>query len=476
MIPLRARVARAAIVLAALLGAPVPAASAAGLTRGISDAAYFNHPDPAVRSLGLARARRAGAGYVRVHLGWSYVARREPGGPGEARDPGWPGYDFDYLDRVLREIDAAGLVPLVTVRGAPEWAEAPGRWRFAAAGTWAPSPAAYGDFAAAAAERYSGRFPDPLRPGATLPAVRHWQAWNEPNLPRYLQPQWVASGRRWLPYAPAHYRRMLNAFGDGIRSRNPRAVIVTAGTAPLGDPDGTGRMGPVRFWQSFFCLGRPPRPTRTRCPDPPRFDALAHHPFSVGDPDAPRRPITDASVADLHRLVTLLRTAERSGRAPGGRHPLWVTELNWSSRPPLRSGLAAAQQQRFVARGLYRLWAAGVRTAIWHFISDRRDLPHRPAGLWRRDGRAKPALRAFSFPFVVVRETRRRARVWGLLPRPGRRMVAIERRRGHRWVRAGRARVSASGTIRGRIAVRGRPLLRARAGRTASAAWRVDPG
>ena len=41
-------------------------------------------------------------------------------------------------------------------------------------------------------------------------------------------PQW--SGRR--PAAPAHYRRMLTAFYEGVKSRRRDALVVTAGTAP----------------------------------------------------------------------------------------------------------------------------------------------------------------------------------------------------------------------------------------------------
>jgi hypothetical protein len=472
------------VVLTVLLAAAVPAGVArAQLERGISDADYFNDSDPAIRELGLARAGQAGARFVRIQLSWRYVSRRAPASSTEAQDPGWGGYNFDYVDRVLGQIAAAGLEPLVTVRHAPAWFEAPGRWRFAAPGTWAPSPPAFGDFAVAVARRYSGEFPDPERKGETLPRVRHWQVWNEPNLPGNLQPQWIARDGRWAPFSPTHYRRLLVAFEAGIRSRLPDAVVVTAGAAPTGEPDGVGRMAPVRFWQSFFCLGRPPRLSPSPCPDVARFDVFAHHPFSTGDPDAARRSSADVSVADLHRLVSILRTAERTGRAEGARrHPLWVTELNWNSRPPDPDGLTPRLQHRYVARALYRLAAEGVRVAFWHFISDRPNLPHRPGGLWRDDprglayGRPKPALSAFRFPFVVVRGSERQVRVWGLVPRPGARRVTIERRRRGRWSRVATVPVSAAGVIGGRLALRGSATLRARAEGSTSPGWRVGSG
>jgi len=469
---------RALLALALLLALPAPAAAADGLERGISDGVYFNSGDPAQRALGLARTKVAGARFVRIQLSWRYVTRATST-PEQARNPGWEGYRFEYVDRIVREAVAAGLEPLVVVKSAPAQHEAQPRWPFAAVGTWSPDPAAFGDFAQAVSLRYSGVFPDPQRPGRTLPSVRYWQAWNEPNLPVYLQPQWVAVNGRWLPFSPAHYRKLLNAFEAGIRVHEPDAVVLAAGTAPLGERDGLGRMPPVRFWQSFFCLGKPPGLTPSPCPDPARFDVFAHHPFSIGDPDGARRPSLDTSVADLHRLTEILRAAERTGRALGAaRHPVWVTELNWDTNPPDPQGLNAVRQHRWVPRALYRLAAEGVQVVFWHFISDRSD-PRHPAGLWRAGspGKAKPALRAFRFPFVAVRGSEREVRLWGLLPQAGPRGVAIERRRsGGRWRKIGGARVSAAGVIGGTFRLRGAATLRARAGAEVSPAWRVGPG
>jgi hypothetical protein len=477
---------RLALVVLAVLAAAAPAQAAPGelpgLTRGLSDSSYFNAPDPAMRGLGLARTRAAGARFVRIQLSWSYVTRATST-PEQARDPDWSGYAWDYVDRIVREAAADGLEPLVVVKNAPAQYEAPRRWRFAPRGTWAPSPAAFGDFGVALARRYSGAWPDRQHPGVPLPRVRYWQAWNEPNHPRYFQPQWIARDGRWVPYSPTHYRKMLVAFDASIHAYQPDAVVLTAGTAPLGDPDGEGRMAPVRFWQSFFCLGRPPVLSPSPCPEPARFDVFAHHPYSVDDPDRARRPPEDASVADLDRLLRILRAAERRGLARGTvPHPVWVTELNWDSRPPDPKGLPGDLQRRYVARAMYRLAAEGVQAVFWHFISDPPD-PRHPAGLWHDDprgrafGRPKPALAAFRFPFVAIRKTERRIRVWGLLPGPGATRAAVERRvRGGGWRRVGSVPVSPAGVLEGELALHGRAWLRARAGSLVSPAWRVGPG
>ena len=80
----------------------------------------------------------------------------------DASDPASPAYDFTAVDAAVRETVAAGLTPLLVVLRAPAFAEAPHRWPYAYPGSWAPNPAAFGEFATAVARRYDGSFPDPL--------------------------------------------------------------------------------------------------------------------------------------------------------------------------------------------------------------------------------------------------------------------------------------------------------------------------
>src|SRR5262249_54270201 len=157
---------------------------------------------------------------------------------------------FGKADAAIREAAAHGLGVIATFTGAPRWAEGPNRPRSAPPGSWRPDPGALEDYGAALAARYSGHFPDPERPGAVLPRLAAFQVWNEPNLDTYLSPQW--SGTHTL--APLLYRRMLNGFYRGVKSVDPSAVVVTAGTAPFGDPLPGGRIMPVRFWRDALCV------------------------------------------------------------------------------------------------------------------------------------------------------------------------------------------------------------------------------
>lgn len=325
--------ARPAVAIATLLvsvaspagaaaAAPVTAAAAQkarapqGFDRGLSDGRLFMNPDQQLREAALRQAAAAGATVVRLPVSWHALVR----GPVQwtapaARDPANRAYSVAFIDHAVRSAVDAGLNPLLMLFRAPSSALADPVWPFASLGSWAPQPVAIEAFATALARRYDGSFPDPTRPGRALPRVRLWQGWNEPNLADYLEPQWVAHGALWAPFSPTWYRRMLNAFGAGVKNVHPDNVVAAAGIAPSGNPiDGEGRMTPLRFLHAFLCLRPPPslRPDPA-CPDPPRFDVLAFHPLSTGDPDRPARSRMDVAIADLHKVTRPLRAAAQAG-------------------------------------------------------------------------------------------------------------------------------------------------------------------
>ncbi len=294
----------------------------------------------------------------------------------------------------------------------------------------------------------------------------------------------MAVNGAWVAWSPPHYRRMLNAFYFAVKAVDAANVVATAGTAPNGDGrDGQGRMTPVRFWQSLLRLGVPPTITYEACPDPAHFDVLVHHPLTVKNPDVAARNPGDISIADLYKLKRLLSAAQRTGRVfPARGTRLWITELNWDSRPPLRTGATAEQLQRWVPRALYRLWSEGVDLVAWQFLRDPPSRPAHPAGLYRSDrtapldatrDRPKPAaIRAFRFPFTGVRRDRGHVALWGLLPRPARTRVAVQQRRGGRWVTLRHLTANRHGMVRGTLALRGGARLRlATVRRGASGDW-----
>jgi hypothetical protein len=475
----------------ALLYGPFPRG---GLTRGVSEGTLLLSEAAGVRGLAMTRIRETGASVVRIPIDWRSIVAEEPPAGFDAADPASPEYRFATIDAAVLSAVSAGLEPLLVVSHAPAFAEASPRWPYAYPGSWAPSPTALEEFATALARRYDGSFPDPQVPGGVLPRVRLYQAWNEPNLTRYLEPQWVVEEGHWTAFSALLYREMLNGFYSGVKSVAPDDVVVAAGVAPNGDPEGVGRMQPVRFLKELLCLGVRGRAgtegVGVACPDPPRFDVLAFHPLSIGNPDVPAVSSLDVSVADAAKITGLLRQAERRGTAlPAGAKPVWVTELNWESAPQTADGVPARLQAAWISRALHRLWVAGVSLVAWQFLVDpypgvRAQTPTggtveypRPAGLYSagpggdpESATPKPFLRAFSFPFDPLRVGPRRVRVWALLMRP-REMVVLQRERGAGggWRTIARLRADGDGVLNALVSVRGAARLRLRSGGLRSA-------
>jgi hypothetical protein len=482
----------------ALLYGPFPAG---GLTRAISEGTLLLDEQAPVRELALRRVEETGAKVVRIPVDWRTLVAEDPPPSFEAADPASPDYRFAPIDAAVRSAVAAGLSPLLVVSHAPAFAEASPRWPYAYPGSWDPSPTAIGEFAAALARRYDGSFPDPSAPGRMLPRVRLLQAWNEPNLTRYLEPQWTVEDGHWTAFAPLIYRQMLNGFYAGVKSVEPDDVVLAAGIAPDGDPEGVGRMQPVRFLREMLCLGASGHAdaarARVSCPDPPHFDVLAFHPLSVGDPDLPAASSLDVSISDAAKITELLKQAEYLRTAlPAGAKPVWVTELNWESAPQSASGVPAAIQARWISRALHRLWIAGVSLVAWQFLVD----PYpgvsaasptggiveypRPAGLYSAgiDGnpesaQPKPFLRGFTLPFDPLRVDSRQVRVWALLMRP-REAVLLqdEVRAGRAWRTVARLRASSAGVLNAVVSLRGTVRLRLRAGSLISGTVPVPVG
>ena len=448
----------AALVLVVFAGAvPTQAGAARGLDLGFADP-ILGVADPGVRELWQSRAASAGANTIRISLPWNAVAAREPTAP---RDPADPAYDFRSADAAIADAARQRFRILLTLSGAPSWAEGPGRPASAAAGSWKPSPLAFEAFVDAVATRYSGSF-------SGLPAVRWIQAWNEPNLELHLAPQW--QGKQ--PVAPHHYKLLLNAARRGIDAAPGKAKLMTAGLAPYGDRPGKDRTRPLFFWRDVFCLKNRVKLKRKRpCRNRAAFDVFAHNAINgTGSPTISAFHPDDVSTADLGALVRTLRAAEkrRTIRGPK-RHRFWVTETWWASNPPdPDNGLPPPLQARYIQDTLYLAWKARADGVIQLLIRDAEPPSNEVAtfnasGLYDFDGRPKVSLRAFEFPFVAS-SPKRGTRVWGIAPARGK--VVVEARRGGRkWRPVERFRVGRNGVFAGSLqGFRGRATLRARSG------------
>lgn len=457
------------------------------LLTGFNDFSAFQSTEEN-RTAAIRNMRAAGGSVVRLLHNWSVLARVQPPTSAAAQDPAFPGYDFSSLDAEVRDLADARLRVLLELSRAPSWAEGPGRppvSSTAVAGTWKPDPGMFRDFAIAVARRYSGRFPDPARPGQILPRVRYYQAWNEPNLSQFITPLGRREGGRWVDLAAGWYRKLLNAFYSGINSVDPSNVVVAAGNAPVGDLGAPSfRIPPARFVRDLLCVSGRRRPrARRSCDDlPVRFDVLAQHSYPPGAPDLHAVNPDDVEAADFSRVLRPLNAAVRAGTVrPKRRKPLWATEISWDSSPPDPNGVPERVRAGYVAGALHVLWRQGVRVVTWWNLRDDARAPRGwgyslQSGIYFRgdtvaQDRPKLGFKAFRFPFTVARRSRV-AELWALAPRGG--PVRIQRRQSGGWrtiavLRARRDRLTL-GELRG---IPKHARLRAVQHPVASLPWRV---
>ena len=371
----------AAAAVLAVLAFP-GAAPAKPLKTGFADS-LFSSSDAGTRATWLDRARKARAKIIRIDFSWRSVAPASE--PADPTDPA--AYDWGAIPAAVDDANARGLKVLLTVSGAPDWAEGAGRPGDVPAGTWKPDADKFGQFGRALAAQFSGD-------------VRYYQAWNEPNLFTFLNPQY--DGKALV--APDIYRRMLNEFYEGVHAVQGNAVVVSGGTAPYGEPRGGRRTRPLVFLRDLLCLKNRKKLKPTKCPDKAKLDALAHHPINTSG--GPKRSAThpdDVATPDVKKVVRTLRKAERRHRVrPRGRHPVWLTEFWWETKPPDKcTGIPLRRHARWISKALKSFKKQGARVAINFQI---RDDPYQQSecgrasfqtGPFFADGRRKPAFRSF---------------------------------------------------------------------------------
>jgi len=245
-------------------------------------------------------------------------------------------------------------------------------------------------------------------------------------------------------------------------------IVVAGGTAPFRDfQDGIKftSWGPLGFMRELLCLDRKLKP---KCHARTMFDVWSHHPYTSGDPTHNAVLPDDVSLGDLPEMRRVLDAAVRAGNVVSPRRPLfWVTEFSWDSSPPDPGGVPSVLHRRWVAEGLYRMWASGVSLVTW---LSTRDHPLATSiaqsGLWYRGAslagdRPKPSLAAFRFPFVAFpRGTG--IYVWGRTPagRPARVLVEQQFRGG--WKRLGIVKTNGNGLFQARFATNKTGFVRAR--------------
>src|SRR5919198_4127032 len=106
----------------ALLTSAGSAAASPSIRYGIQDDAWLAY-GPGTLSDRVDRLQELGVGLVRFTLPWNEIAPRRPS---DARDPDDAAYKWSRFDAVLEELRAARIEAVLTISGAPRWANGGG--------------------------------------------------------------------------------------------------------------------------------------------------------------------------------------------------------------------------------------------------------------------------------------------------------------------------------------------------------------
>ena len=371
----KSSIALVTIVLCALAATakPEPAAAARGMLVGIYDPVQpVAAPEKAFPTLVKLRAQ-----IIRLNLDWNLIAAKKPA---NQADPADPAYDWSNYDRTVLSAAKNKIQVLFTIYGTPRWAQGKKKGI-----NRAPRRMAYlRYFALAAAKRYSGKF---VRDDKTkLPAVRKWLAWNEPNNPVFLQPQWAKVGKnRYFPIAARTYAQICTAIWSGVHATHLSKEVVGCGaTDPRGNNaarSGRPSISPLAFLAALKKYGLR------------HFDVYAHHPYYGRPGETPttmpkgKQTVTLANIGVLTELLSKLY----------GNKKLWITEYGYQTRPPDRSfGVSWIKQAKYLTQA-YKIARKNPRITmmLWFLLKDEGRLGGWQSGLFTAGGKKKPAYDAF---------------------------------------------------------------------------------
>jgi putative glycosyl hydrolase len=363
-----------AAVLAAL-SIGVPAASPAPhMLVGLLDEAHtlYGNPDQTFPILQKLHVQ-----VLRIDLYWGGKFGVAKSKPTDATDPTDPAYDWSAYDRTAQYAHEYGVKLLLTVYGTPGWANHGKGLNHA--------PTNFSDlqkFAYAAATRYSGTFVGD--DGRTLPAVKMWTAWNEPNEPFQLSPQYKKVRGKWVIQSAIDYAKICNAVYTGVHSTMLSGEQVACGvTAPGGNNAPTGirpTVSPIAFLIAAKKAGMK------------HFDAYAHHPY-------PRHPSETPTTKPPKNAVTLANIGdlEKEVKALYGAKPIWITEYGYQTNPPDKTdGVSWAKQALYMKQAYAQARKdPRIRVMLWFLLKDEPVLSGWQSGLMTASGKKKPSFTTF---------------------------------------------------------------------------------
>jgi hypothetical protein len=243
-----------------------------------------------------------------------------------------------------------------------------------------------------------------------FPSVKDYVIGNEPNQPRFWQPQF---GRGGQPLSPIAYYSLLARSYDALKAVDGSITVIGIGLSPRGNDQPKARdnvsISPVRFISG---LGKAYRRARRQ---KPIMDELGFHPYPDRDTDPLMKGYRwpNAGVPNLGRIKQAFWDAFHGTRQPTfregrgrGSMAFRLDELGWQVR--VVSSSASAYHGRESVRttnesiqsGIYnqaiRYLAcdASVRSVLFFLLRDEPDLERWQAGLVRADNSRRPSFDA----------------------------------------------------------------------------------
>jgi hypothetical protein len=443
-----------ALGLGALL-APAAAQASSTQTSIMMDDDLLVYRDDSTAARALTQMKSLGVDTVRVTVLWKTVAENTRFTKSEisklkgklktaaqkqtkrfkAVNPStYPIRNWDRYDNLLKSAADRGIRVYFNVTGpGPAWAMTKPPAKYSSLrNTWKPKPAAFKQFVQAVGRRYDGTYRDENGSRGTLPRVKFWSLWNEPNQAGWLSPQWERRGGSIVPASPALYRKLHQYGYKGLLATGHRAdtdIILMGETAPNGS-DARSAKAPMRpgfFLREVACIqpnGTPYTGAAAAARDCGDFAArgpliangYAHHPYTKNVPPTVTDPNPDTlTMANISSLGTLLDdlSAKTNGAIPRGLS-LFMTEFGFETNPPDPfSGVPLADQAKFNTIGEWQAWQnPRIASQAQFLLRDVAPVRSHPktskaywftyqSGLYTLSGAAKPAAAAYALPFLA---------------------------------------------------------------------------
>ena len=268
--------------------------------------------------------------------------RRRPQEAGEPGEPGRPCLRLGRYDRTVRYALAYKMAPIFTVIGTPAWANASAGWNVRSHEPGRP--------AGVRDRRRAPLLRDlPRRERHARRPRRKWIAWNEPNNPVFLKPQFVRSGSKWVIQSASHYAKICNAVVKGVKRVKASSKVACGVTSPRGNNQpGTPRssVSPLAFLRWHAEAGAK------------GFDAYAHHPYYGSPSETPYTkpppgkrgaPPTAVTLGNFELLTKELQRLY-------GNMRIWVTEYGYQTNPPDKHfGVTPAKQALYMQQAWEKL-------------------------------------------------------------------------------------------------------------------------